>query len=83
MLIFDESKMKKAKANQEFFLEDEDFCVAITDSCSGESVTVDKGDEVWVLDLKTSNNEFLFAYFPKFKRATYISPKLIEMEQTK
>ena len=83
MLIFDESKIKKAKANQEFLLEHGDFCVATTDSCSGESIIVDKGDEVWVLDLKTSNNEFIFAYFPRFKHATCISPKLIEMEQAK
>lgn len=80
MLIFDESKMKKARANQEFFLEDDKFCVAITDSCLGESVTVDKGDEAWVLDLKTSNSEFPFVYFPEFGHATYISSQLIEME---
>lgn len=78
MLIFDESKMKKAKVIYGFALEDEQFCVAQTDSY--DTLEITEGDEAWVLDLKTSNSEYLFVYFPEFGHATYVSSGFIEIE---
>ena len=80
MLIFDESKMKKAMANQRFILEDDDLGVMIVSSDSEEPATVNKCEEVWILDLKHSNEEYLFVYFPKIDYATCVFSDLLEIE---